>query len=120
MERKTYALALGYRGTGFAGWQRQPGRETVQGVLEDALASLLGERVQVHGAARTDAGVHACRQIASFSRSEEHTSELQSPCNLVCRLLLEKKKKNENTGSESTQDITNLPTVTDKPSNTAP
>src|SRR2546426_4579890 len=33
-------------------------------------------------------------RVASFRRSEEHTSELQSPCNLVCRLLLEKKKKN--------------------------
>ena len=86
MERKTYALALGYRGTGFAGWQRQPGRETVQGVLEDALASLLGERVQVHGAARTDAGVHACRQIASFSvrQSIELRSlrELPLPCGM--------------------------------------
>src|SRR5256885_17233964 len=67
MERKTYALALAYRGTGYAGWQRHPGRETIQGVVEEALASLLGERVQVHGAARTDAGVHAYRQIASFS-----------------------------------------------------
>src|SRR2546426_4565635 len=34
-----------------------------------------------------------------FVRSEEHTSELQSPCNLVCRLLLEKKKKNESTNN---------------------
>jgi tRNA pseudouridine38-40 synthase len=67
MERRTYALALAYRGTGFAGWQRHPGERTVQGVVEDVLASLLGERVQVHGAARTDAGVHADRQIASFS-----------------------------------------------------
>src|SRR2546426_1719921 len=39
----------------------------------------------------------------SAARSEEHTSELQSPCNLVCRLLLEKKKKNKNTSAlEST------------------
>src|SRR5688500_19356463 len=37
----------------------------------------------------------AARAISSRSRSEEHTSELQSPCNLVCRLLLEKKKKRE-------------------------
>src|SRR5256885_8268263 len=45
--------------------------------------------------------VHACtghgRQPARDRRSEEHTSELQSPCNLVCRLLLEKKKKENNT-----------------------
>src|SRR5256885_15051002 len=38
-------------------------------------------------------GPDGLRQIAEVSRSEEHTSELQSPCNLVCRLLLEKKKK---------------------------
>jgi tRNA pseudouridine38-40 synthase len=67
MERRTYALALAYRGTGFAGWQRHPDRQTIQGVLEDGLASLLGERIAIHGAARTDAGVHADRQIASFS-----------------------------------------------------
>jgi tRNA pseudouridine38-40 synthase len=67
MERRTYALALAYRGTGFAGWQRHPGEKTIQGLLEDLLASLLGERIRVHGAARTDAGVHADRQIASFS-----------------------------------------------------
>jgi len=67
MERKTYALALAYRGTAFAGWQRDPGLLTIQGALEDALASLLGERVQVQGAGRTDAGVHADRQIASFA-----------------------------------------------------
>src|SRR2546426_9104286 len=36
-------------------------------------------------------------RVAALPRSEEHTSELQSPCNLVCRLLLEKKKKNSNT-----------------------
>src|SRR5256885_10206783 len=35
------------------------------------------------------------RRLAGYDRSEEHTSELQSPCNLVCRLLLEKKKKNK-------------------------
>jgi len=67
MERLTYALALDYAGTGFAGWQRHPGRPTIQGALEEALASFLGERIQVIGAARTDAGVGAARQVASFS-----------------------------------------------------
>src|SRR3954454_23371410 len=67
MERLTYALALDYAGTGYTGWQRHPGRPTIQGALEEALASFLGERVQVHGAARTDAGVSAARQVASFS-----------------------------------------------------
>src|SRR5256885_6276806 len=67
MERLTYALTLGYPGTGFAGWQRHPGRPTIQGALEEALASFLGERIQVYGAARTDAGVGAVRQVASFT-----------------------------------------------------
>ncbi|HKB77307.1 MAG TPA: tRNA pseudouridine synthase A, partial [Myxococcales bacterium] len=64
--RRTYALTLSYDGAPFRGWQRQPGLPTVQQALEDALAELLGERVQVHGAARTDAGVHAEGQVASF------------------------------------------------------
>jgi tRNA pseudouridine38-40 synthase len=59
-------LTLWYDGAPFRGWQRQPGLPTVQQALEDALAELLGERVQVHGAARTDAGVHAEGQVASF------------------------------------------------------
>src|SRR2546430_2219359 len=67
MDRLTYAMKLAYDGTAFRGWQRQPGLPTVQQAMEDAIASLLGERVQVHGAARTDAGVHAEGQVASFA-----------------------------------------------------
>src|SRR3954463_9154236 len=67
MERLTYALARDYAGTGYIGWQRHPGRPTIQGALEEALASFLGERIQVYGAARTDAGVGAVRQVASFT-----------------------------------------------------
>src|SRR5688500_9457267 len=173
---RTLKLTLSYDGTRFVGWQRQSEGESIQGLLEDALARFEGGPVSVHGAGRTDAGVHALGQVASvrltcahdsatltralnaqlpedirvlaveeqddsfharFSarsktyryqirnapiasaferpyawhiaeplrleamtraaaeltgahdRSEEHTSELQSPCNLVCRLLLE-------------------------------
>jgi tRNA pseudouridine38-40 synthase len=58
-------LELAYDGTEFAGWQRQPGRRTVQGVLERTLARLQGGRAtSVRGAGRTDAGVHARRQVA--------------------------------------------------------
>ena len=67
MDRRTFALRVAYDGAGFRGWQRQPGLPTVQEALEDALAALLGERVQVVGAARTDAGVHAEGQVASFA-----------------------------------------------------
>jgi tRNA pseudouridine38-40 synthase len=67
VERRTYALRLAYDGAAFRGWQRLPGHPTVQQAVEDALAALLAERVRLHGAARTDAGVHAEGQVASFA-----------------------------------------------------
>lgn len=62
----TFALLLAYDGGSFRGWQKQPGMSTVQGALEDALRQLLGKRYAIHGASRTDAGVHAEGQVASF------------------------------------------------------
>jgi tRNA pseudouridine38-40 synthase len=60
-------LVIAYRGTGYHGWQRQAdGLPTVQEVVETAAARVLGERVSVNGASRTDAGVHAVGQVASF------------------------------------------------------
>ncbi len=58
-----FRLDLEYDGTGFAGWQVQPGRRTVQGEIE-RLLGLLGERVRPMGAGRTDAGVHALGNAA--------------------------------------------------------
>ena len=59
-------LVVEYDGTGLCGWQRQANGPTVQGHLEDALARLLAHEVSVVGASRTDAGVHASGQVASF------------------------------------------------------
>jgi tRNA pseudouridine38-40 synthase len=60
-------LKLAYDGTSFRGWARQRGQRTVQGVLQDALARVLGEVPRLSVAGRTDAGVHARGQVASFS-----------------------------------------------------
>ena len=62
-----FKATLAYDGTDFHGWQIQPSRSTVQGVLKDALAEIEGVPVDVQGAGRTDAGVHALGQVASFA-----------------------------------------------------
>ena len=58
-------LTLSYDGTRFVGWQRQTEGESIQGLLEEALARFDGAPVTAHGAGRTDAGVHALGQVAS-------------------------------------------------------
>lgn len=60
-------LDLAYEGTRYAGFGVQPGRLTIQEVLEEALSRSLGERVRVTPAGRTDAGVHASQQVVSFA-----------------------------------------------------
>src|SRR4051812_34710915 len=63
----TFKVTLAYDGTDFVGWQRQASGTSIQGVLEDALGALNERAVTVAGAGRTDAGVHALGQVASFS-----------------------------------------------------
>ena len=60
-------LTLTYDGSEFAGWQVQPGLATVQGTLASAIGRLSGENVLPQGSGRTDAGVHALGQVATFA-----------------------------------------------------
>ena len=65
-------LTVAYDGTRFCGWQRQDNGPTIQAALEDAFQPLLGVTPTVHGAGRTDAGVHALGQIASVEAGTPH------------------------------------------------
>jgi tRNA pseudouridine38-40 synthase len=68
-------LTLSYDGAEFAGWQVQPGRTTVQGALASAIGRLSGENVLPQGSGRTDAGVHALAQVASFATASAIPAE---------------------------------------------
>ena len=67
MERNI-KLTIAYDGSAFVGWQRQPAHHgmSIQQQIEDALTALLGHKVVIHGAGRTDTGVHALGQTANF------------------------------------------------------
>lgn len=60
------ALTLSYDGTAYQGWQEQPERPTITGVLHSSFAEVFGHKIAVVGASRTDAGVHANEQVARF------------------------------------------------------
>ncbi len=66
-QRRTFKMTVAYDGTAYAGWQVQPRRQTIQSCLEKAIAQVCRQRVRVTGSGRTDSGVHALGQVASFS-----------------------------------------------------
>ncbi|MCD8050831.1 MAG: tRNA pseudouridine(38-40) synthase TruA [Clostridiales bacterium] len=72
---KNYKMTLMYDGTRYYGWEHQPGRDTIQGKLEAVLERMCGAQVEVIGAGRTDAGVHARGMVASFQAETERSPE---------------------------------------------
>jgi tRNA pseudouridine38-40 synthase len=81
-----YRLIIEYDGAAFSGWQVQPGARTVQGELEKALARILRREVRLRGASRTDAGVHALGQVATFeAETEIEPRKLAAGVSALCR-----------------------------------
>ena len=77
VDRCAYRLDLQYDGAGFCGWARQPGQVSVEESLEEALAVVLRHRVRLSVAGRTDAGVHAYRQVAGFALPSAACDEVE-------------------------------------------
>jgi tRNA pseudouridine38-40 synthase len=79
---RTIKLTIEYDGSNYLGWQVQPRGATIQGILEEKLALLTGQRTQVTASGRTDAGVHALNQVAHFrTESEMDVRSLQRALN---------------------------------------
>ncbi|MDA9620888.1 tRNA pseudouridine(38-40) synthase TruA [Pelagibacteraceae bacterium] len=66
-----YKIIIEYDGTNFVGWQQQENGQSIQSALQEALVKLSNEKVTIFGAGRTDAGVHAIGQVASFLLSKK-------------------------------------------------
>ena len=73
-ETHTFCLTIEYDGTGFSGWQIQPDQRTVQGTIQEKLHLILQQRVKLAAAGRTDTGVHALGQVASFHVETKHNA----------------------------------------------
>jgi tRNA pseudouridine38-40 synthase len=92
-----HKLTVAYRGTDFSGWQRQAAKRTVQGCIEVALEKIWGAKISLQGSGRTDTGVHALGQVASFNAPRRHAAaDLQRALNanlprdvriVTCRLV---------------------------------
>ena len=76
-------LDIAYDGSRFSGWAAQPGQRTVQGELESGLERILGEQIELTVAGRTDSGVHATGQVASFEHGRALPDQLAERLNAV-------------------------------------
>ena len=72
---KRVGIVVAYDGTNYNGWQIQPNGVTIQGVLNETLSKLLGEKIEVMGASRTDAGVHSLGNVAVFDTNSRIPGE---------------------------------------------
>jgi tRNA pseudouridine38-40 synthase len=81
---RTFKLTIAYDGAAFHGWQIQPGLPTIQGAIADAATQITQEKIFVHGASRTDTGVHALGQVAHFkTQSALSAAEFQRALNAL-------------------------------------
>jgi len=71
--KRTIKIDIQYQGTNYVGWQRQAKGKSVQGLVEGALSKIANEKITLFSASRTDAGVHALQQVASFSLQKSKT-----------------------------------------------
>ncbi len=71
-----YKIIVEYDGTNFVGWQQQENRQSIQAALQEAVVKLSGEKVTIFGAGRTDAGVHAYGQVASFTINKKIETDI--------------------------------------------
>ena len=81
-----YKIVIEYDGTNFVGWQQQENGQSIQSALQEALFKLTGEKITIFGAGRTDAGVHAYGQVASFTLNKKiETDVIRDGLNLHLR-----------------------------------
>jgi len=76
-----WRLTIEYDGTNYSGFQWQPDVPTIQGAIEDAIKGFCQQDIRIHGAGRTDAGVHACGQVAHFDLEYQDKDGNERPLN---------------------------------------
>ncbi len=84
---QNWLILLSYNGTNFHGWQVQPNTVTIEGSLENSILQLTGKTVRVHGAGRTDAGVHALNFTANFHISSSNFDQPEKWCRALNAVL---------------------------------